>query len=148
MNLSADLVLEALRFALDKGEHHGFRIACGIVDGSGRLLGAIKHQRAIWPSPDLALRKAVLATAFRGVTSDRFERWQSEIPLFGAGLAGLSESNNWFVAPGGAPVWADADQQTCLAGVGISGARPASLDQQMAEDVAGWLMAKINKAVG
>lgn len=133
-------VMNALKMALEEGERRGFPIACGIVDGSGRTLGAIRHPGAIWPAADLALRKAALASAFRSRTSDRFERWQAELPLFGAGLAGLSQSQGWFVAPGGAPVMADRNGlPVCTAAVGISGARPASLDQEIADIIAGSL---------
>ena len=133
-------VMEALRLALEEGMRRGFPVACGIVDGSGRALGMIRHEDAIWPAGDLALRKAVLASAFRGRTSERFERWQSEIPLFGAGLAGLSQENDWFVAPGGSPVLKDEDaRKACVAAVGISGARPAALDQEIADKIASYL---------
>lgn len=134
--MDAIRVLEALRLALDEGGRRGFPIACGIVDGSGRPLGMIRHEDAIWPAGDLALRKAVLASAFRGRTCERFDRWQAELPLFGTGLAGLSQEHGWFVAPGGSPVLKDdGGRKVCVAAVGISGARPAAIDQEIADRI-------------
>ena len=137
--IDSSIITDALSYALAEGRRFGFNVACGIVDGSGRTLGVLRHPDAIWPAADLALRKAVLASAFRGPTTDRFERWQSELPLFGAGLAALSDANGWFVAPGGSPIVGGQGQvQVCIGAVGVNGARPASLDQEIADAVAGF----------
>lgn len=136
--LSAELVSQALSRALELGADRGFPIACGIVDASGRPVGLLKKPEALWITSELALGKATLSSAFREHTDGLFERWQRERPQFGASVAAWGVNNQWFVGEGGAPIKVGEEQRT-VGAVGISGCFPATIDAEVAREVADWV---------
>ena len=140
MNLTHDLVNRIIQRGLDAGANRGFQVACAVVDESGRTRGVIRHEDALWVTPEFAIGKARLASAFRNSTGATFARLQKERPLYGATLAALNAKNDWFLAEGGAAVVVNKDgKDACVGAVGISGCFPATIDQEIADEIVAWL---------
>lgn len=143
--MSHGLVAEGLVHAISVGETAGFNIACGVIDASGRPLGVLKHTKAGWASPEIALGKANVAVVYHTPTRALYDRWQRERPLFGASVASFGSSRGWYVAEGGVLVHnADGD---ILGAVGVAGCFPATIDDEVAVKVAQWFEERLNEAV-
>ena len=102
MEISHQLVNDIIQRGIAAGASRGFSIACAVVDSEGRLRGVIRHADALWVTPDFAVGKARLASAFRNSTGAMYARLQKERPLYGATIAALNGRNDWFLAEGGA----------------------------------------------
>ncbi|WP_167762277.1 heme-binding protein [Blastococcus sp. CT_GayMR20] len=132
MPIDYGIVADVMRFAVEHGRERGFNVACGVVDPSGRPLGVLKHPDALWTTPDMALGKATLASAFREPTAPLFERWQRERPQYGVSIAAWGVGNGWFAVEGGVPVKV-GDGGVVAAAIGISGGFPATIDAEIAD---------------
>ena len=140
MQIPHKLVHDAFERAIEIGLERGHAVACAVVDGSGRQIGVLRHDDALWVTPEIALGKATLASAYRNNTGAMFERLQRERPLYGTSVASLSSSNKWFLAEGAAAVVIEIDgKERCLGAVGISGCFPATVDQEIADEIIAWI---------
>lgn len=143
MELSHALVHQIIERGIAAGLQRGFPVAVAVVDSNGRTRGVIRHDDALWVTPEFAVGKARLASAFRNNTGAMFARLQKERPLYGATIAGLNGKNEWFLAEGGASIVEKREgKETCLGAVGISGCFPATVDQEIADELVAWLKAE------
>ncbi len=146
MQLTHQLVEQIIRKGIEAGAGRGFQVACAVVDGEGRTRGVIRHDESLWVTPEFALGKARLASAFRNNTGAMFARLQKERPLYGTTVASLSGDNDWFLAEGGASIVVKRDgREVCLGAVGVSGCFPATIDQEVADEIVAWLKAEVVK---
>lgn len=144
MVLSLDIVKRTIEAGIAEGLRRNFFVAVAVVDASGRPLGLLKHEKAIWAGPDLALRKATFASAFRRDTIETFTRYQNEVPTFGVAISALSGANDWFIGPGGVGIWSGSgDHKTLLGCVGVSGAAPYQEDHEISAAAANWCAAQL-----
>lgn len=145
LTMPSDLVWEAIKRGLDAGMARQFPVACAILDGSSRVCGIVRHQDAGWLTVQFAEGKARLASAFHVSTGPMFARLQKERPLYGATLAGLNGHNEWVLAEGGAPLLLKDSQgrEQCVGAVGVAGCFPATTDQEVADEVASWLVQQL-----
>ncbi len=91
-------------------------------------------------TPEFAIGKARLASAFRNNTGAMFARLQKERPLYGASIAGLNANNDWFLAEGGASIVEKrGGKDVCHGAIGVSGCFPATTDQEVADELVAWL---------
>ncbi len=90
MELDHKLVEQIIQRGIDAGIARKFEVACAVVDPEGRTRGVIRHADALWVTPEFAVGKARLASAFRNNTGPMFARLQKERPLYGATIAGLN----------------------------------------------------------
>jgi uncharacterized protein GlcG (DUF336 family) len=97
MELPHELVSEIIARGIAAGKERNFEVACAVVDTDGRTRGVVRHDAALWVTPEFAVGKARLASAFRNSTGAMFERLQKERPLYGATVASLNGPNNWFL---------------------------------------------------
>lgn len=146
MRLTHELVDQIIRRGIDAGLKRGFQVACGVVDGDGRTRGVIRHDDALWVTPEFALGKARLASAFRNNTGPMFARLQKERPLYGATVASLNGDNDWFLAEGGASIVVkEGDREVCFGAIGVSGCFPATVDQEIADELVAWIKSELIK---
>jgi uncharacterized protein GlcG (DUF336 family) len=145
MKLSHELVSEIIARGIAAGKRRNFEIACAVVDADGRTRGVVRHDEALWVTPEFAVGKARLSSAFRNSTGAMFERLQRERPLYGATVASLNGRNDWFLAEGGAPIKVKGSDGTtrCIGAIGISGCFPATVDQEIADELVEWTQNKI-----
>jgi len=136
MRLTYQLVAKGLLHAIVVGEEAGFKVACGLIDASGRSLGVLRHSEAGWATPDIALGKANVAVVYHTPTRALYDRWQKERPLFGANVASWGATRGWYVCEGGVPIHA-ADGEI-VGAVGIAGCFPAIKDDEVAVQMAEW----------
>jgi uncharacterized protein GlcG (DUF336 family) len=148
MELDHGLVNEIIQRGIQAGTARKFEVACAVVDGEGRTRGVIRHADALWVTPEFAVGKARLASAFRNNTGPMFARLQKERPLYGATIAGLNGRNDWFLAEGGAAIKVKTKNGTerCVGAIGISGCFPATIDQEIADELAAWLKQRLEQA--
>lgn len=145
MELDHKLIEEIIRRGIEAGSARKFEVACAIVDGEGRTRGVIRHADALWVTPEFAIGKARLASAFRNNTGAMFARLQKERPLYGATIASLNANNQWFLAEGGAAIKVkDASgKEKCVGAIGISGCFPATIDQEIADELVTWVKQRL-----
>ena len=140
MQIPHKLVHDTFERAIAAGLERGHAVACAVVNGSGRQIGMLRHDDALWVTPEIAFGKATLASAYRTNTGAMFDRLQRERPLYGTSVASLSGSNKWFLAEGAAAVIVEIDgKEHCLGAVGISGCFPATVDQEVADEIVAWI---------
>jgi uncharacterized protein GlcG (DUF336 family) len=140
MELTHDLVNRVIQRGIDAGLKRNFFVSCAVVDEAGRTRGVIRHADALWVTPEFAIGKARLASAFRNSTGGMFARLQKERPLYGATIAGLNGKNDWFLAEGGMALVVQVDgKEKCLGAIGVSGCFPATVDQEIADEIVAWL---------
>ena len=143
MQLTHQLVVEIIQKGIDAGLKRNFKVAIAVVDGSGRERGVVRHDDALYVTPQLAVGKARLAAAYRNNTGAMFARLQKERPLYGAAVASLNDRNDWFLAEGGmAIVMKDGDKEVCHGAIGVSGCFPATQDQEIADELVQWLKSR------
>lgn len=147
MELDHKLVEQIIQRGIDAGIARNFEVACAVVDGEGRSRGVIRHADALWVTPEFALGKARLASAFRNNTGPMFARLQKERPLYGATVASLNANKEWFLAEGGAAIKVkDASgKEKCIGAIGVSGCFPATIDQEIADEIVAWLVPQLEK---
>src|SRR5215470_19996037 len=130
--MSAELTLERTEKCLQQAKAKAIELcveaAIVVVDGAGRLAGALRMDNALWITPEIAQAKAVTASAFRASTAELEERWKVR-PLFATSIVGLGPGR-FLVGKGAVPIVEDGK---CIGAVGVSGGIPADLDQQIAE---------------
>jgi uncharacterized protein GlcG (DUF336 family) len=150
VELEHGLVNEIIQRGIELGTKRNFEIACAVVDASGRTRGVIRHAGALWVTPEFAVGKARLASAFQNNTGAMFARLQKERPLYGATIAGLNAKNEWFLAEGGAAVKIkdQSGREQCIGAIGISGCFPATVDQEIADELVAWVKAKLEEKAG
>ena len=140
MQLTHELVSDIIRRGIDAGLKRNFQIAVAVVDGHGRERGVVRHDDALYVTPELAVGKARLASAYRNSTGAMFARLQKERPLYGASVASLNDRNDWFLAEGGmAIVLKQGDKEVCVGAIGVSGCFPATVDQEIADELVQWV---------
>jgi len=142
MELASDLVLTLLQRGVSAGKERGFAVSCAVVDANGRTRGVLRHEDALWTTPELALGKARFASAFRRTTTGAmFKSMQESGSLYAISLAGLSDTNGWFLAEGAGAIHLDDESgtETCVGAVAISGCAPASVDQEIVDDLIEWV---------
>jgi uncharacterized protein GlcG (DUF336 family) len=150
MDFPHDLAISVIQRALEAGSARGFQVSCALVDASGRTVGVIRHAGASWQTPEFALGKARLASAFKTSTGTMFARLQKDRPLYGATLASLNARNDWFVAEGGAAIKpaavpGESHSGECLGAIGISGCFPATTDQEIADELVEWTLQQLQQ---
>lgn len=148
MKISHELAGAIFTRAIEQGQARGFSVSVAMVDASGRTIGVLRHANASWQTPEFALGKARLASAFKTSTGLMFARLQKERPLYGATLASLNDRNEWFLAEGGAAIKAAAGKGEnhggeSLGAIGISGCFPATIDQEVADELVEWTLKQI-----
>ena len=76
-----------------------------------------------------------------------FARLQKERPLYGATIAGLNASNQWFLAEGGAAIKIKeaSGKDKCVGAIGVSGCFPATIDQEIADELVAWVIQQLEK---
>ena len=142
LQLTHDLVARVIQRGIEAGAKRGFQVAVAVVDEGGRTRGVVRHEDALWVTPQLAEGKARLASAYRNSTGATFARLQKERPLYGASVAALNGENDWFLAEGGmAVVDQHEGRDRCYGAIGVSGCFPATLDQEIADELVAWLKA-------
>lgn len=141
MELSHELVSEIIAKGIAAGKKRNFEVACAVVDAEGRTRGVVRHDDALWVTPEFAIGKARLASAFRNNTGAMFERLQRERPLYGATVASLNSKNEWFLAEGGASIKIKGKdgKERCVGAIGVSGCFPATIDQEIADELVEWV---------
>jgi uncharacterized protein GlcG (DUF336 family) len=143
VELTHQLVTEIIQKGIDAGTKRGFSVACAVVDAHGRERGVIRHADALYVTPQLAVGKARLASAYRNSTGAMFSRLQKERPLYGASVAALNDRNDWFLAEGGTAIMLKQDgKDACVGAVGISGCFPATVDQEIADEIVQWVKSR------
>jgi uncharacterized protein GlcG (DUF336 family) len=143
VQLTHQLVMEIIQKGIETGLKRNFQVAIAVVDGSGRERGVVRHDDALYVTPQLALGKARLAAAYRNNTGATFARLQKDRPLYGASVAALSDRNEWFLAEGGmAIVMKQGDKETCHGAIGVSGCFPATVDQEIADELVQWVKSR------
>jgi uncharacterized protein GlcG (DUF336 family) len=129
--MSSELMLERIEQCLQKGKAKarelGVEAAIVVVDGSGRLAGALRMDNALWITPELAQAKAVTASAFRATTAELDERWKAR-PMFANSIIGLGPGR-FLVGKGAVPIVKNGE---VIGAVGVSGGIPADLDHEIA----------------
>jgi uncharacterized protein GlcG (DUF336 family) len=147
MELDHNLVDQIIQRGIEAGLTRKFELAVAVVDAEGRTRGVIRHADALWVTPEFAVGKARLASAFRNQTGTMFARLQKERPLYGATIAGLNASNGWFLAEGGAAIKIkDASgKDKCVGAIGVSGCFPATIDQEIADELVIWVTQQLDK---
>jgi uncharacterized protein GlcG (DUF336 family) len=148
MDFSHELLSEIIRRGIEAGLARKFYVSCAVVDGAGRTRGVIRHEKAAYLTPEFALGKARLASAYRTSTGLMFARLQKDRPLYGATIASLNAQNQWLLAEGGAAIKLDntpgeSHEGECLGGIGIAGCFPATVDQEVADEIVAWLKNEI-----
>jgi uncharacterized protein GlcG (DUF336 family) len=148
MDIAHELAASVFRKAIELGLSRNFYISCALVDASGRTVGVLRHAKASWQTPEFSLGKARLASAFKTSTGLLFARLQKERPLYGAMLASMNARNDWFLAEGGAAIKLSAEQGEShggdsLGAIGISGCFPATIDQEIADELVTWILREI-----
>ena len=140
MNLTHELVSRIIQRGIEAGQKRGFPVAIAVVDGGGRLRGVVRHDDALWVTPQLAEGKARLASAYKNNTGATFARLQKERPLYGASVAALNGDNDWFLAEGGmAIVEKQGNRDVCHGAIGVSGCFPATVDQEICDELVAWV---------
>jgi uncharacterized protein GlcG (DUF336 family) len=143
VELSHQLVAEIIQRGIEAGTKRGFSVACAVVDPHGRERGVIRHADALYVTPQLAVGKARLASAYRNSTAAMFTRLQKERPLYGATVAALNDRNEWFLAEGGMAILVQqGGKEVCVGAIGISGCFPATVDQEIADELVQWVKAQ------
>lgn len=146
MTLKLELVKRTIERGIEEGSKRGFHVAVGVVDATGRTLGVLRAEQALWVTPDLAVRKATYASGFQRDTLETFNRYQDEVPTFGVAIAALSGPNDWFIGPGGVGIWEEREGGKVLLGaVGVSGAFPYQQDHEISAVAAEWCMGELNR---
>jgi uncharacterized protein GlcG (DUF336 family) len=145
MELDHKLVEEIIQRGIEAGKTRNFEVACAVVDGEGRTRGVIRHADALWVTPEFAVGKARLASAFRNNTGPMFARLQKERPLYGATVASLNAKNEWFLAEGGAAIKVKGSdgKEECVGAIGVSGCFPATVDQEIADELVTWVKQRL-----
>ncbi|MBM3509426.1 MAG: heme-binding protein [Alphaproteobacteria bacterium] len=140
MSITSKLALEAIERGIAVGLKRNFFVACALVDPSGRTIGVLRHEKAQWMTPDFAIGKAILASAYKNRTQAMYDRLQKERPLYGTMVASLTNQYGWLLVEGGTSVnRGEGESAECVVAVGISGCFPAAVDQEVADEVAAWL---------
>lgn len=140
MQLTHDLVTKIIQRGIDVALKRNFFVAVAVVDGGGRLRGVVRHDDALWVTPQLAEGKARLASAYKNNTGATFARLQKDRPLYGAAVAALSSENEWFLAEGGmAIVEKQGSRDICHGAIGVSGCFPATVDQEICDELVAWV---------
>jgi uncharacterized protein GlcG (DUF336 family) len=150
MDFPHDVAIALIQRAIEAGAARGFQVSCAVVDASGRTVGVVRHAKASWQTPEFALGKARLASAFKSSTGLMFARLQKDRPLYGATLASLNARNDWFLAEGGAAIKPAAvpgenHGGDCLGAIGISGCFPATVDQEIADELVDWALQQLQQ---
>ncbi|MGE4086303.1 MAG: heme-binding protein [Vicinamibacterales bacterium] len=134
------LALEAFERGIAGGVKRGHFVACALVDPSGRTIGVLRHEQAQWITPEFAVGKAVLASAYKNRTQAMYDRLQKERPLYGNMVASLTSKYGWLLVEGGTAVLlGEGEKAECLGAIGISGCFPAAVDQEISDEVVAWL---------
>ena len=94
MQIPHKLVHDAFERAIAAGLERGHAVACAVVDGSGRQIGVLRHDDALWVTPEIAFGKATLASAYRTNTGAMFDRLQRERPLYDTSVAASAAPTN------------------------------------------------------
>jgi len=140
-----EIVTEVITRGIKLGQERGFPVACAVIDGAGRERGVVRHEDAGFMTAEFAMGKARLASSTRHSTGATFERLQKERPLYGATIAALNGPKNWFLAEGGAPLVLPPDsrgRKVCLGAIGVSGGFPATIDQEIADELVVWVQSR------
>ena len=131
--MADDLTLDRIERCLQQGKAKaaelGVEAAIVVVDSAGHMAGALRMDNALWVTPEIALAKAVTATAFRASTAELEERWKAR-PLFATSIIGLGPGR-FLVGKGAVPIVEDGK---IIGAVGVSGGIPADLDHQNAQE--------------
>jgi len=145
MELDHKLVEQIIQRGIEAGLSRKFELAVAVVDAEGRTRGVIRHADALWVTPEFAVGKARLASAFRNQTGAMFARLQKERPLYGATIAGLNGKNDWFLAEGGAAIKVkqSSGKEKCIGAIGVSGCFPATIDQEIADELVAWTVGQL-----
>lgn len=140
MELTHQLVGEIIQKGIEAGAKRGFQVAIAVVDPHGRERGVIRTAEALYVTPQLAVGKARLASAYRNSTGAMYSRLQKERPLYGASVAALNERNDWFLAEGGMAILVQqGGKDVCVGAIGVSGCFPATVDQEIADELVQWV---------
>jgi uncharacterized protein GlcG (DUF336 family) len=132
--------MRIIQRGIEAGAKRGFVVAIAVVDASGRVRGVVRHDDALWVTPQLAEGKARLASAYKNSTGVTFARLQKDRPLYGASVAALNAENDWFLAEGGmAIVDKVGGKEECSGAIGVSGCFPATVDQEIADELVAWV---------
>lgn len=148
MKLNHELVASITAKAIEEGLKHGFNVSCAVVDEAGRTVSVLRHAEASWQTPEFALGKARLASAFKTSTGAMYARLQKERPLYGTMLASYNARNDWMLAEGGAAIKlaAEAGENhggAAIGAIGISGCFPATIDQEIADMLVDWVRTQV-----
>lgn len=148
MKLNHELVAKISARAIEEGLKRGFNISCALVDESGRTVSVLRHAEASWQTPEFALGKATLASAFKTSTGAMFARLQKDRPLYGTMLASYTAHNDWMLAEGGAAIKLEAEAGenhggASIGAIGISGCFPATVDQEIADGLVEWIRTQV-----
>jgi len=144
MRLNHELVATITARAIEEGIKRGFNVSCAVVDEAGRTVSVLRHADASWQTPEFALGKARLASAFKTSTGAMYARLQKERPLYGTMLASYNSRNDWMLAEGGAAIKMEVEAGENHGGesagaIGISGCFPATIDQEIADMLVDWI---------
>jgi uncharacterized protein GlcG (DUF336 family) len=143
VQLTHQLVMEIIQKGIEIGLKRNFQVAVAVVDPHGRERGVVRHDEALYVTPQLATGKARLAAAYRNNTGAMYARLQKERPLYGATVASLNDKNDWFLAEGGmAIVVKQGDKEVCHGAIGVSGCFPATVDQEIADELVAWVKSR------
>jgi uncharacterized protein GlcG (DUF336 family) len=146
MEISHTLVNDVIQKGIEAGTKRGFPVAIAFVDENGRTRGVIRHADALWVTPEFAVGKARLASAFRNSTGAMYARLQKERPLYGATISALNGKNDWFLAEGAAAIVTKKDgKDVCVGAIGVSGCFPATVDQEVADELVEWFKSSVLK---
>jgi len=148
MKLSHELVASITARAIEEGLKRGFNVSCAVVDEAGRTVSVLRHADASWQTPEFALGKARLASAFKTSTGAMYARLQKERPLYGTMLASYNARNDWMLAEGGAAIKLQSEAGenhggAAIGAVGVSGCFPATIDQEIADGLVEWVRAQV-----
>ncbi len=144
MDFSHEFVMDIIKHAIEAGVKRNFFVSCAVVDSSGNVRGVVRHDRGTYIGPEFAMGKARLASAYRTSTGLMFARLQKDRPLYGATVASLNAKNQWLLAEGGAAIKLDdAPGENhggeCIGAIGIAGCFPATVDQEIADEMVDWV---------
>ncbi|MDX3894923.1 MULTISPECIES: GlcG/HbpS family heme-binding protein [Pusillimonas] len=148
MKLNHELVASITARAIEEGLKRGFNVSCALVDDAGRTVSVLRHADASWQTPEFALGKARLASAFKTSTGAMYARLQKERPLYGTMLTSLNARNDWMLAEGGAAIKLEAEAGenhggVAVGAIGISGCFPATIDQEIADQLVEWVRTQV-----
>ena len=146
MGLDHELVDQIIQRGIEAGLSRKFEVACAVVDADGRTRQRHPPRRCAVGYPGIRRRQSALGECISEPTRPMFAL-QKERPLYGATIAGLNASNQWFLAEGGAAIKIkDASgKDKCVGAIGVSGCFPATIDQEIDGRVVAWVTQQLDK---